>query len=241
MHPVNDLGSTGPQRSKVLRLIAFVAIVGIAAFLFFQYRAFLSLDELAKHESALRDYQTANPRIVLGLAFLIYVVATGLSLPGALVLSLAYAWYFGFAKGVLLVSFASTAGATIAFLTSRYLLRDAIQNRFADRLKSFNAKLDAEGALYLFSLRLIPVVPFFVINLVMGLTRMRATTFWWVSQLGMLPGTMAYIYAGSSFPSLAELAETGASGLVSPRLLVAFALLGLFPIAAKRLMEWLQR
>ena len=122
-------------------------------------------------------------------------------------MTLVVAWYFGFWKGLVLVSFASTCGATLAFLLSRYLLRDIIQSKFGERLKTFNESLDREGAFYLFTLRLIPAVPFFVINVVMGLTRIRTTTFWWISQVGMLAGTCVYVYAGSNIPSLSQLVD----------------------------------
>jgi uncharacterized membrane protein YdjX (TVP38/TMEM64 family) len=133
-----------------------------------------------------------------------------------------------------LVSFASTTGATIAFLLSRYLLRDWIEAKFGQRLAEVNASLDRDGAFYLFSLRLIPQIPFFVINVVMGLTRMRVWTFWWVSQLGMLAGTLVYVYAGSTI-SLNEFAATGISGILTPRLMIALVLLGIFPLLARKL------
>ncbi|MBT5925704.1 MAG: TVP38/TMEM64 family protein, partial [Verrucomicrobia bacterium] len=139
-------------------------------------------------------------------------------------------------KGLLLVSFASTAGASMAFLLSRFFLNDLIQFKFGDRLDKFNEALKKEGAFYLFTLRLIPAVPFFVINLVMGLTPIPTRTFWWVSQLGMLPGTAVFVYAGSQFPSLSILAEKGGSGILTPQLVLAFILLGVFPIAVKKLM-----
>jgi len=136
-----------------------------------------------------------------------------------------------------LVSFASTAGATVAFLLSRYLFRDALQSRFGDRLAGFNAALESEGAFYLFTLRLIPAVPFFVINVVMGLTPLKTRTFWWVSQLGMLPGTVVYVSAGASVPSLQVLAERGVGGVLSPQLFAAFIALGLFPLIVKSVMK----
>jgi uncharacterized membrane protein YdjX (TVP38/TMEM64 family) len=141
-----------------------------------------------------------------------------------------------------LVSFASTAGATVAFLTSRYLLRESVQSKFGPRLQSFNRHLEQEGAFYLFTLRLVPLVPFFVINLVMGLTALRARTFWWVSQVGMLPGTLVYVYAGSSVPNLSQLADKGVAAVFSPsqglQLALAFTLLGIFPIAVKYTMKY---
>jgi uncharacterized membrane protein YdjX (TVP38/TMEM64 family) len=201
----------------------------------------LSLSNLARQETALRSLQEAQPLLVYGAGFLLYVLVTGLSLPGATVLTLTFGWYFGLLRGVLLVSFASTAGATLAFLLSRYLFRDAIQRKFGVRLDAFNRALKRDGPFYLFSLRLIPAVPFFVINAVMGLTPIRAATFWWVSQLGMLPGTIVYVYAGSSVPSLQVLADESLSAVFTPaqitQILVAFAILGLFPLAVHFVMR----
>jgi len=219
----------------ILLMVALAVIVGFARF-----GDALSLDKLATQEMQLRDYQATHPLLVISLAFVIYVAVTGLSLPGAAVLTLVFGWYFGFWPATLLVSFASTTGATLNFLLSRYLFREVIQNRFGDRLKSINENLEKEGAFYLFSLRLIPAVPFFVINPVMGLTKMKVWTFWWVSQLGMLAGTAAYVWAGASVPSLKTLAEQGARGIVSPQLFAAFILLGIFPIAVKKIMNWVR-
>ena len=153
-------------------------------------------------------------------------------------MTLIIGWLFGFWSAMLIVSFGSTAGATVAFLLSRHLMRDAIQNRFGERLFKFNEALEREGAFYLFTLRLIPVVPFFVINVVMGLTPLRVTTFWWVSQVGMIPGTAAYVYAGTSVPDLQTLATKGAGGIISPQLLGAFVILGLLPIVIKKVLSW---
>ena len=221
---------------------ATVAVVALAAAigLYLTLGDSLTLDNLATHEQTLRDYQSSAPWVVYAVAFVVYVAVTGLSLPGAAILTLFYGWYFGLARGVLLVSFASTAGATIAFLLSRYLLRDSVQSRFGSRLESFNDNLRREGGFYLFTLRLIPAVPFFVINAVMGLTPMRTRTFWWVSQLGMLPGTIAYVYAGSTFPSLDELADHGASGILSWPLVLAFVVLAILPMVTRGGVRWLR-
>ncbi len=231
--PAGDSGRWKP--------ILILLIVMSAALLYVQYGHLLSLQSLAKKESDLRAFQGAHPYLVYGVAFVVYVAVTGLSLPGATPLTLVYGWYFGFWRTVLLVSFASTAGATIAFLMSRYLLGDTVQRKFGDRLRFFNQQLEREGAFYLFMLRLIPAVPFFVINLVMGLTPLKARTFWWVSQIGMLPGTMVYVYAGSRVPSLSVLAEQGVSAVFSPRqfteLAIAFGLLGLFPLVIKKVIH----
>ncbi len=214
--------------------VLVVATIGV---LYYQFADRLTLDNLAKQESVLRDYQQQHPILVFGIAFALYVTVTGLSLPGAVPLSLGYGWFFGLVPAFVLVSFASTSGATVAFLLSRYFFRDAIQRRFGDRLDAFNQSLAKEGAFYLFSLRLIPAVPFFVINVVMGLTPMRVWTFWWVSQLGMLAGTFIFIYAGSAVPDLETLAQQGTSGILTPQLLIAFVLLGLFPLAVRKIVQ----
>ncbi len=229
------------QRSPKVRLMIGAALVLAIATVTWLWGDRLELSELAEREAQWRVYGADHPLLVAGLAILLYVAVTSLMLPGATALTLAYAWYFGFWRALLLVSFASTAGATVAFLLSRYLLRDAVAARFGDRLRSFNQALEKEGAYYLLTLRLIPLVPFFVINTVMGLTPMRTRTFWWVSQLGMLPGTAVYVYAGASVPSLQVFAEQGTRGLLSPQLIAALTLLGLMPLATKRLLRLIRR
>jgi uncharacterized membrane protein YdjX (TVP38/TMEM64 family) len=223
------------------KLVVAAVIAAVVVLVYFKYGDALTLESLAQKEVDLREFQEAHPAIVYGLAFAAYVTITGLSVPGATGLTLVYSWYFGLVRGVVLVSFASTAGATLAFLTSRYLLRDAIRSRFGHRLQAFDSNLQRDGAFYLFTLRLIPAVPFVVINFVMGLTELRTRTFWWVSQLGMLPGTVVYVYAGSSVPDLSTLAERGAAGILSPQLVIAFILLGLFPLLAKKTLAVLGR
>jgi uncharacterized membrane protein YdjX (TVP38/TMEM64 family) len=174
------------------------------------------------------------------VAFADNVTVTGLSLPGAAALTILCGWYFGFLRGIVLASLASTTGATLAFLLSRYVLRSSVQSRFGHRLRTFNQALARDGAFYLFGLRLVPAVPFFVINLVTGLTPLAVGTFWWVSQVGMLPGTAVYVYAGAAVPDLQALSQNGLSGILSPQLIAAFILLGLFPLAAKLLMRRLR-
>lgn len=231
--PSQTAETTSP-RSPLPKLIVLAALGAVIFWLYRSYGQSLNISALADREAELRQYKDDNPLIVYSIVFVVYVSATGLSLPGAALLSLFCGWYFGFLRGVVFVSFASTAGATLAFLLSRYFLRDAIQTKFADKLKSFNESLRQEGAFYLFTLRLIPAVPFFVINVVMGLTPMRLKTYWWVSQLGMLPGTIAYLFAGSQLPNLKTLAENGAAGILTPKLIAAFVVLGVFPIAVKK-------
>lgn len=232
----NYNGGTGWKRLAVLSLVAAVVLVAYT-----RYGDALTLESLAQQESQLRTFQQQHPVLVYGIAFLVYVVATGLSLPGATVLTLVYGWYFGIMRGVIVVSFASTAGATLAFLLSRFLFRDAIQQRFGERQEKFNQALEREGPFFLFTLRLIPAVPFFVINAVMGLTPIRTRTFWWISQLGMLAGTAVYVYAGSSVPSLRILAEKGIDAVFTPsqlgQIVMAFVLLGIFPLAVRWAMK----
>lgn len=223
-------------RSTVIKVVVFLLVAAAAAIGYWQFGDALTLENLADREAALREAKANAPLLVFGIGFLVYVIVTGLSLPGAAALTIASGWFFGFLQGTLLVSFASTTGATLAFLFSRYLFRDAIQRRFGDRLAKFNAALEKEGPFYLFTLRLIPAVPFFVLNLVMGLTPIRTWTYWWVSQIGMLAGTMVYVYAGASVPGLSELAERGMGSILTPRLIVAFVVLGLFPITVKKIM-----
>jgi uncharacterized membrane protein YdjX (TVP38/TMEM64 family) len=164
-----------------------------------------------------------------------YIAVTALSLPGAAVLTLAGGGLFGLMVGTIAVSFASTIGATLACLVSRFLLREWVQSKFGDRLATINSGIEKEGAFYLFSLRLVPIFPFFVINLVMGLTRMRLSTFFWVSQIGMLAGTMVYVNAGKELAKIDSL-----SGIMSPGVLISFVVLGLFPITVKKILSLYQ-
>ena len=223
-------------------LIVFGLLV-VIAYVWFGDR--ISLQQLAEREQQLRGFRDSSPLAAYGLGFLIYVAITGLSLPGAAPMTLAYGWYYGLVPGVILVSFASTTGATIAFLFSRYLFRDAILSRFGDRFENLNRSLEAEGPFFLFSLRLIPVVPFFLVNALMGLTPIRVWTYWWVSQLGMLAGTIAYVYAGSVVPSLGDLAQDGlGAAFTKQRILqlsAALILLGVLPLAMRWLVKILRR
>jgi uncharacterized membrane protein YdjX (TVP38/TMEM64 family) len=181
----------------------------------------------------LRQYRIDSPWLAAVMATFIYVTVAGLSIPGAAILTLVYGWYFGFWQSLVIVSFGSTGGATLAFLLTRYFFRDMIQQKFASRLQSVQNAIEREGAFYLFSLRLMPAIPFFVINALMGLTRIHVATFWWVSQIGMFPATVAYVYAGSQFPSLQKMASEGVGKVLSWQLLLAFAIIGLMPLLLK--------
>jgi uncharacterized membrane protein YdjX (TVP38/TMEM64 family) len=219
---------------KLLLLLAVWA-ASVTAFIIFREK--LTLAELSRHEANLVAFRDARPILCYTLAFLLYAILTSLPVPAAGILNVAYGWFFRFGPAVILLSFASLMGAVNAFLLSRYLLRDVIQHRFGDRLATVNAALEREGVFYLFMLRVVPIFPFFVVNPVMGLTRMPLRTFCWVTQLGMLPVTCIFVWAGSQFPSLSELSEQGARGILKPQLFLALLVLGLFPLVAKKLYE----
>jgi uncharacterized membrane protein YdjX (TVP38/TMEM64 family) len=209
-----------------------VVIVLIALFFYFDLPNYLNLEYLKESQNRFQQLYQQHLMAVIGIYAAIYIIVTALSLPGAAVMTLAGGALFGLLVGTVVVSFASTIGAACAFLASRFFLRDWVQGRFGDRLKTVNEGIEREGAFYLFSLRLIPVFPFFIINLLMGLTTMPVATFFWVSQLGMLPATAVYVNAGS------ELAKIDSLGtILSPGLIGSFALLGLFPITVKKLMD----
>ncbi len=237
--------TTDSSMKSATKSLLLIGLIGVIGFAWFQFGNSETLDWLASQESALRDYQSRHPLLIYGIAFVCYVLITGLSLPGAAIMTLLFGWYFGWFRSVILVSFASTMGATVAFLFSRYLLRDYVQKRFEKQLHHFNDHFEREGAFYLFTLRLIPQVPFFVVNLVMGLTKIRTSTYWWVSQLGMLAGTIVYCYAGSRIPDLQTLTEEGISAIFTPyqlaQLTFAFLLLGTLPLAAKLVINWLRK
>ena len=220
------------------RKLALVLTAGaaIAAFFAFDLGQYLNLRTLKEQQAAIQAFQAAQPLLSIVIYFLVYVVATALSLPGAALLTLAGGAVFGLLWGTVIVSFASTVGATLAFLMSRFLLRDWVERRFGQRLTAIDQGVRREGAFYLFTLRLVPVFPFFLINLLFGLTGMKARTFYWVSQIGMLAGTVVYVNAGTQLGKLESL-----SGILSPALLGSFALLGIFPLIARRIVEVIRR
>ncbi len=217
-------------------LIIGCIVIAVIAFWFFDLDRHLTLEGIKNAQSQIENWRSNAP-LVTAFAFMaIYILVTALSLPGAAVLTLAAGAFFGLLWGVVIVSFASTIGATLAFLVARFLLRDMVQKRFGDRLATINRGIEREGAFYLFTLRLVPVFPFFLINLLMALTPIRTWTFYWVSQVGMLAGTVVYVNAGTQ---LAQIDSLG--GILSAELMISFALLGLFPLIAKKIVDWLKR
>ena len=222
------------KRNQIFLVAALIVLV--ALFFAFDLQRYLSLEFLQAQRSAAVEIHQANPWLT-SLGFLaMYVAVTGLSLPGAAILTLAAGAIFGLALGTVIVSFASTIGATLAFLLARYLLRDAVQRRFEKQLGPINEGVQKDGAFYLFALRLVPAFPFFAINLAMGLTPLRVWTFFWVSQVGMLAGTLVYVNAGQQIGQLESLA-----GILSPTLILSFALLGLFPLIAKKAVDAIRK
>ncbi len=225
------------NRKMISRLLIVVAgVVAVLLFIYFDLEQYLTLTYLKESQEKLRALYENNSFLVIGIYMLIYITVAALSLPGATVMTLAGGALFGFWVGLLTVSFASTIGATVACAVSRFLLQDWVQSKFGDKLKTINEGIKKEGSFYLFTLRLIPIFPFFVINLAMGLTKMRLVTFFWVSQVGMLAGTAVYVNAGKEISKIDSL-----SGILSPGLIISFVILGLFPITIKKIMELYRR
>ena len=218
------------SRNKLVLILGLAALVGL--FFLFDLDRFFTLDYLKQSQAQFAALYAERPVMVVAVFFAVYVAATALSLPGAAILTLAGGAMFGLLLGTVVVSFASSLGATLAFLASRYVLRDSVQARFANRLADIDRGIEKDGAFYLVTLRLVPLIPFFVINLVMGLTRMKAGVFYLASQIGMLAGTVVYVNAGTQLARIDSL-----KAIVSPGLLGSFVLLGLFPLIAKKLVD----
>ncbi|EPW5430183.1 TVP38/TMEM64 family protein [Vibrio cholerae] len=218
------------------KLIIAIVLIAIAALLVTQFSQYLTLDVAKAKQAELANYIDAHLLQAALIYFVVYVLLTAFSIPGATVVTLLGAALFGFWLSLLLASFASTIGATLAFLSSRFLLRDWVQAKFAEKLQTINQGIERDGAFYLLSLRLIPIFPFFLINLVMGLTPISTWRYYWVSQLGMLPGTAVYLNAGTQLAEISSLGE-----IVSLPVLASFVLLGVFPIVVKWLMGKVQQ
>ena len=215
--------------------VLLIVLVLIGLFFSFDLHHQLTLENLKSQQLALESYRQTHPVLAIVAYAMLYIAVTGLSLPGATVLSLAGGAVFGLLPGLLMVSFASSIGATLAFLAARFLLRDWVKSRFINRFQAIDEGVSRDGGFYLFSLRLVPLFPFFMINLAMGLTPIKTSTFYWVSQLGMLPGTLVYVNAGTQLAKIAAISD-----ILSPALLGSFVLLGIFPWLAKQVLEWLQ-
>lgn len=217
--------------------IALVAVVIslIAAFFIFDLQQYFSFEYLKSQKDALNALYAEKPILIAGAFFLIYVTFAALALPAATILTLAGGAIFGFWTGMLLVSFASTIGATLAFIFTRFLFHDAIQAKFGDRLEAMNTGIEKEGAFYVFGMRLVPIFPFVMINSLLALTKLKTWTFYWASQIGMLAGTAVYVNAGTQ---IAQIDNPG--DIANPKLIISFVLLGIFPIIAKKALGFLK-
>lgn len=209
-----------------------VSFLIIASILIFLLKDSFTLEAVKEYQISFNDFIENNSLLSMAIYFFLYILVTALSIPGAAVITLLGAALFGFWKALILISFASTIGATLAFLISRYLLKDWVQNRFGDKLETINKGIEEEGSFYLFSLRLIPIMPFFLINILFGLTNISVKQFYITSQLGMLLGTAVYVNAGKQLSEIDSL-----SGIVSPEILLSFVLLGVFPLIAKKIIN----
>lgn len=215
-----------------IQLIAIIAFL-VALFIYFDLSNYFTLAYLQSQQVAFANYYSAHPILTLLAYGVIYIVVTGLSLPGATIMTLAGGALFGLLWGTIIVSIASTIGATLAFLAARFLFRESLERKFSGQLKLINDGIEKDGGYYLFTLRLVPLFPFFAINLIMGLTKMQATTFFWVSQIGMLAGTLVYVNAGTQLATIKSLSD-----ITSPFLIGSFVLLGIFPLIAKKYVEY---
>ncbi len=234
--PAGQRGRKGDGLKHYRLLILAGVVSAVVVFFVSGFDDYLTLESIKSLQARFDQWRAASPWLVAGGFFLVYVLIAALSLPGAVLLTLLGGALFGLGWGFLIISFASSIGATLAFLVSRVLFRTSVERRFSRYLDTINRGVERDGALYLFSLRLVPVFPFFIINLVMGLTRLRTSVFYIASQIGMIPGTLVYVNAGQQLGELRSL-----SGIVSPSLLLSFALLGVFPLFARWGVDWLQR
>jgi len=221
----------GKQQLKWL--LAIVVVVAVVAFFYFDLGQWLSLENLKIQQTALSAYVEDHFVFSILVFFALYVAVAAFSLPGATILTLAGGAIFGLLTGFVIISFASSIGALLAFLGARFLFRDAIKKRFADKLAPIEKGIKKDGAFYLLSLRLVPLFPFFVVNLLMGLTNLPARTFYFFSQLGMIPGTLAFVYAGTQLAKIQSVKD-----VLSPGLITAFVILGLLPITMRKLLQW---
>ena len=224
------------DQKKIKIGLLIVIMLAILAFFFYDIQQYATLDYIKAKQQNIFEYYKQNVFFVLVLFIFLYVLVTALSLPVATFLTLLGGALFGFSTGLIIVSFASSIGATLAFLMARFLAQNYVQKYYKKQLSKINKKFKSEGAFYLFALRLVPVFPFFIINVVMGLMTIKTWTFYWVSQLGMLPGTIVYVYAGTQLAQIETFSD-----ITTPSMLIAFALLGLFPLIAKNFVQFMRK
>ena len=224
------------DQKKIKIGLLILIMLAIIAFFFYDIQQYATLDYIKAKQQNIFEYYKQNVFFVLVLFIFLYVLVTALSLPVATFLTLLGGALFGFSTGLIIVSFASTIGATLAFLMARFLAQNYVQKYYKKQLSKINKKFKSEGAFYLFALRLVPVFPFFIINVVMGLMTIKTWTFYWVSQLGMLPGTIVYVYAGTQLVQIETFSD-----ITTPSMLIAFALLGLFPLIAKNFVQFMRK
>ena len=224
------------DQKKIKIGLLILIMLTIIAFFFYDTQQYATLDYIKAKQQNIFEYYKQNVFFVLVLFIFLYVLVTALSLPVATFLTLLGGALFGFSTGLIIVSFASTIGATLAFLMARFLAQNYVQKYYKKQLSKINKKFKSEGAFYLFALRLVPVFPFFIINVVMGLMTIKTWTFYWVSQLGMLPGTIVYVYAGTQLAQIETFSD-----ITTPSMLIAFALLGLFPLIAKNFVQFMRK
>ena len=224
------------DQKKIKIGLLILIMLTIIAFFFYDIQQYATLDYIKAKQQNIFEYYKQNVFFVLVLFIFLYVLVTALSLPVATFLTLLGGALFGFSTGLIIVSFASSIGATLAFLMARFLAQNYVQKYYKKQLSKINKKFKSEGAFYLFALRLVPVFPFFIINVVMGLMTIKTWTFYWVSQLGMLPGTIVYVYAGTQLAQIETFSD-----ITTPSMLIAFALLGLFPLIAKNFVQFMRK
>ena len=224
------------SKNLALRISALILLIAGIVAVYPTVSQHLSIAALAEREAEIRAGQAARPLFYAVIAFFAYVIATALSMPGTSALSLIMGWMFGVWLGIPLVSFASTLGAYISFIAARYFLRGMIERRLAGPLKAFEDRFGDDCPSCLFSMRMMPGIPNIMTNTLPAFTEMRGFTFWWVSQLGMLPGTIAFVYVGANLPNIHIIAEKGVGSLISPGLIIGFAALGLLPVLIRMIM-----
>ena len=222
--------SNSMKKPVLIKIGIAAALVAVFVVLFQQFGEYAKLEYIKQQQESFQLYYVDNRAFVLSIFFIGYIAVTALSLPGAAIMTLLAGALFGVLVGVIVVSFASSIGATLAFLVARFLLGKSLQQKYGDKLGKINEGMEKEGAFYLFTMRLIPAFPFFLINILMGLTTLPVLTFYWVSQLGMLAGTIVYVWAGTELSQIESL-----SGILSPGLIGAFVAMGIVPILAKKI------